>query len=158
MKTYIFERKTLIPQPPERVFPFFERPENLAEITPPSMGFEILTPPPVPMQIGTVIDYTVRALGVRLHWRTLITDYRPPYNFVDVQLKGPYKFWHHTHRFERHPEGTLMYDRVVYALPFGWLGRLIHALAVRRQLSAIFEFREKVIKNQNVQLKGSGII
>lgn len=147
MKTYTLERETLIKHQPEKVFSFFERPENLSRLTPPSMGFRILTPSPVPMHTGAVIDYTVKALGRRFHWRTLITDYRPPREFVDVQLKGPYRLWHHTHLFEAHPEGTLMRDRVVYALPFGIAGRLVHALAVRKQLMKIFDYRKQMIKN-----------
>ena len=147
MKVYILERTQPVKKPLEEVFAFFERPENLSKITPPSLGFEILTPGPVAMHTGAIIDYTIKPMGPRLHWRTLITDYDPPHKFVDVQLKGPYKFWHHTHTFEQTDEGTLITDRVRYILPFGILGRLAHALLVKRQLKNIFDFRRRVIEN-----------
>jgi ligand-binding SRPBCC domain-containing protein len=146
MNTYTLEKETVIDRPLAEVFPFFARPENLARITPPSMDFQILTPSPIKMQSGTVIDYTVRVLGFRVHWRTLITDYDPPHCFVDQQIKGPYKMWHHTHTFEERGGRTIMRDRVVYALPFGPLGRLVRRLSVKRQLDKIFSHREQIIK------------
>ncbi|MBN1211846.1 MAG: SRPBCC family protein [candidate division Zixibacteria bacterium] len=142
----MLERTQLVKKPLEEVFAFFERPENLSKITPSSLGFEILTPEPIAMQTGAIIDYTVKPLGTRLHWRTLITNYEPPYKFVDVQLKGPYKFWHHTHTFEQTVEGTLITDRVRYILPFGFLGRLAHGLLVKRQLEYIFDYRRRIIE------------
>jgi ligand-binding SRPBCC domain-containing protein len=145
MKIYTLIRTQEVNKPLEEVFAFFERPENLARITPPSLGFEILTPGPIAMRTGTVIDYTVRPLGPRLHWRTLITEYIPPYKFVDVQLEGPYKFWHHIHSFEKTATGTLITDRVKYILPFGFLGRLAHGLMVKGQLENIFDYRRIVI-------------
>ena len=141
MTKYIFRRSQFVGRPVAEVFAFFEKPENLAKITPGSVGFEILTPTPIPMRTGVVIDYTIRVLGVRQHWTTLITDYEPPYRFVDVQLKGPYLFWHHTHRFESIDGGTMMHDTVEYVMPFGPLGRMIHALFVKRQLRSIFDYR-----------------
>ena len=146
MKIYTLEITQLVKKPLEEVFAFFERPENLSKITPPTAGFEILTPGKITMQTGAIIDYTVRPLGPRLHWRTLITDYDPPHKFIDVQLKGPYKFWHHTHTFEKTKEGTLITDRVRYILPFGILGRLAHVLVVKRQLNNIFDYRRRVIE------------
>ena len=146
MTPHHLRREITLPLPPDQLFRFFERPENLALLTPPEMGFQIMTPGPLEMRQGAVIDYSVGIFGVRMHWRTLIAEYDPPYRFVDMQLKGPYKLWHHTHRFEPHPEGTLMHDRVVYVLPFGILGRLMHSLVVKKQLNDIFSFRERVIK------------
>jgi ligand-binding SRPBCC domain-containing protein len=97
------------------------------------------------MQSGTLIDYTVRATGFPVRWTTLITDYEPPYRFVDVQLKGPYSFWHHTHTFEAVDGGTMIKDTVRYVLPFGILGRAVHRLLVRRQLRKIFEYRQEFV-------------
>jgi ligand-binding SRPBCC domain-containing protein len=145
MRTFTLEYETTIDRPLAEVFPFFSRPENLARITPPAMGFDILTPSPIEMKSGAVIDYTVKVLGLRVHWRTLISDYNPPHGFVDQQLKGPYVLWHHTHTFREANGKTIMGDRVVYALPFGWLGRLVHRLFVRSQLERIFQYRSKVI-------------
>lgn len=146
MTYHTLERSQVIPRPLREVFAFFASPENLAKITPGTVGFEILTPSPIVMQTGAVIDYTIRVFGIRQHWTTLITDYTPPHGFVDVQLKGPYRFWHHTHRFEEVAEGTRVIDRVRYVLPFGPLGRLVHAAFVRRQLDGIFDFRRLAIE------------
>lgn len=133
----------------EEVFAFFDRPENLAVITPPSLGFVVLTPSPITMKQGALIDYTVRGLpGLRMRWTTLISCYEPPFKFVDEQLKGPYSFWHHTHTFEETGEGTVIRDHVRYVLPFGPLGEIAHALFVKRQLEGIFAYRQKVIEDR----------
>jgi ligand-binding SRPBCC domain-containing protein len=145
MKTYSLRREIVVARPIDEVFAFFERPENLAKITPPSLGFHILTPSPINMGVGTLIDYTIKVLGLRRHWTTLIAEYDPPRRFVDVQLKGPYTFWHHTHLFEPVGDGTRITDVVRYVVPFGFLGQLANALVIRRQLSHIFAFRAEVL-------------
>ena len=147
MKIYTLTREQVIHRPLDEVFAFFAKPENLAKITPDTVGFVILTPTPISMQVGAVIDYTIKVFGLRRYWTTMISDYKPPHKFVDVQLKGPYEFWHHTHTFEACAEGTIVRDTVRYVLPFGWLGRLAHALVVKRQLRQIFDFRSKVIED-----------
>ena len=145
MKIHTLERTQLIKRPIEEVFAFFERPENLAVITPPSLGFLILTPSPIRMQTGALIDYSVRILGVRMHWTTMISEYQPPFRFVDIQLKGPYTFWYHTHTFKEVEGGTEAGDLVRYVLPMGPLGTLMHNMVVKRQLAEIFDFRTRVI-------------
>ncbi|MBI1317459.1 MAG: CDP-paratose 2-epimerase [Candidatus Hydrogenedens sp.] len=145
MKMHVLERKQLVPQPLEAVFPFFATPENLERITPPHLGMNIITPPPIPMREGALFDYIVKLRGLPMRWTTLITDYNPPHRFVDVQLKGPYSFWHHTHTFEETPEGTLLGDRVCYLLPMGPLGSIAHTLFVKRDLESVFAFRRKII-------------
>ena len=145
MKTYQLHHTQLIKKSLPEVFSFFENPANLAKITPPKLGFQILTPSPIQMGKGSLIDYTVRIMGFPVRWTSLIAEYDPPHKFVDVQLKGPYSFWHHTHLFEKHPDGTLIKDIVHYCLQFGVLGNLIQVLFVKRQLSGIFTYREKVI-------------
>ncbi len=145
MKVYTLQREQEVKRPRAEVFGFFSKPENLARITPPSLGFVILTPTPIDMHAGTVIDYTIRALGMRIHWTTLISSFEPPYRFVDVQLRGPYAFWHHTHTFEEIDSGTIIKDDVHYALPFGPFGEIAHALTVRRQLRSIFKYRRNII-------------
>lgn len=147
MTVHTFEHTQTIPALRERVFAFFQVPENLAHITPPSMGFRILTPSPIEMRTGALIDYTVRIFGIPVRWRTLITTYDPPRMFVDEQLKGPYSFWHHTHAFIEQEECTLMVDTVRYALPFGPLGKIAHAMVVRRQIERIFAYRAEFIMN-----------
>lgn len=138
---HILEREQFITQPLSEVFAFFERPENLAEITPPGMRFRIRSESPVEMRRGAVIDYTISLLGLRLKWRSRISTYEPPHMFVDVQERGPYALWEHTHTFEEVEGGTLVRDVVRYEMPFGPLGRLAHTLWVRRQLERIFDFR-----------------
>jgi hypothetical protein len=142
---YVLERKLFLPVPPDEAFRFFDRPENLADVTPAELGFRILTPSPIAMKEGALIDYTIRVLGMPVRWTTLITSYDPPRGFVDQQLRGPYSFWHHTHAFRAVDGGTEMTDTVRYLLPFGPLGALAHSVAVRRQLEGIFDHRSRVI-------------
>jgi ligand-binding SRPBCC domain-containing protein len=144
VKTYELSREQTVPRPRREVFEFFSRPENLGKITPAGLGFKILTPLPLELQRGSVIDYVLRIAGLPVRWRTLITAFDPPHRFVDEQLSGPYDFWHHTHTFEEVDGGTRITDRVRYTLPLGPLGELAHALFVRRQLRKIFEHRRKV--------------
>jgi len=146
MKTYFLHKEQRINRPLKEVFPFFERPENLAKITPPSLGFVVLTPSPIEMKAGAVIDYRISVNGIPMKWRSLISAYEPPAMFVDEQVKGPYALWHHTHTFREADGGTVIEDAVRYALPFGPLGRIAHALFVRRRLEAIFAYRTKVIE------------
>jgi ligand-binding SRPBCC domain-containing protein len=145
MKLHVYETEQLVPGPPEAVFAFFDRPENLVRVTPPRLRFQLLTPTPIRMREGALIDYAVRLGGLSVRWRSLVTAYEPPHRFVDEQLCGPYSFWHHTHAFAAAEGGTLVTDRVVYALPLGPLGELAHALFVRRQVAAIFAHRRRAI-------------
>jgi hypothetical protein len=144
--TYRLERRQWLPLPPAAVFPFFERPENLARITPPWLDFRILTPPPIRVAQAVTIDYTIRVLGVRTRWRSLIAEYDPPRSFRDVQLIGPYRLWDHRHRFRAENGGTVVEDEVFYQLSCGPVGRLAHALFVRRRLDAIFDYRRERIE------------
>jgi hypothetical protein len=147
MQCYTLQRQQWVARALDRVFPFFARPENLALITPPGLGFRLLTPAPVTMEAGRVIDYTIRVLGLPVRWRTLITRYDPPHCFVDEQIAGPYSFWHHTHRFRELNGGTLLEDEVQYALPLMLAGPargLVHALYVRPALGRIFDYRQQI--------------
>jgi ligand-binding SRPBCC domain-containing protein len=145
MVVHQFHRKQIIRKNRAEVFSFFENPSNLAFITPPKLGFKILTPTPIPMADGTVIDYTVRVAGLPVRWTSVINDYQPGQKFVDVQIRGPYAFWHHTHLFHEHPSGTEVEDIVRFSLPMGFLGNMIQRFLVRPQLNAIFDYREKVL-------------
>lgn len=143
-RSFRLVREQRVDRPLERVFPFFERPENLALITPPSLGFRLLTPLPVEMEQGRLIDYKIRVLGLRIRWRSLISTYQPPHCFVDEQVIGPYARWHHTHRFENTGSGTRLIDEVHYALPSVLPDTL--AMAIQRwylqpELQRIFDFR-----------------
>lgn len=153
MSLHFLEREQFVPRGRDEVFAFFAQPENLAEFTPSWLGFEMLTPSPVPMHAGALIDYRIRLGCVPVRWRTMITAFEPPHRFVDEQLLGPYSYWHHTHAFTERDGGTLITDRVKYLMPLGVLGRLAHALVVGRQLDAIFGMRRREID----RLLGAGV-
>ena len=148
MKYYELDMEQFIDQPVEKVFEFFSRPENLEEITPPRLGFTIMTPSPIPMEKGSLIDYTIRILGFPVHWRTLITSYDPPHGFVDEQIKGPYVLWHHRHSFKKENSGTIIRDTVRYAVPLGIIGRFLNLIWIRKDLKDIFAYRRKFIANK----------
>lgn len=148
MTVYLLRRAQTVALPLETVFAFFARPENLERITPDDLGFSILTPGPIEMKAGALIDYTIRLMGVPLRWTTLITTYQPPQCFIDEQLRGPYAFWHHRHLFRETDDGTEIIDEVHYALRGGVLAPLIHRLFVRRQLERIFDHRARIIEGE----------
>jgi ligand-binding SRPBCC domain-containing protein len=138
---YQLERQQFFPYPREEVFAFFADAYNLEAITPDFLHFRILTPRPIMMQAGTLIDYTLRLFGIPLQWQTRIETFEPPHRFTDSQLHGPYSHWHHLHEFFEVPGGTLVRDHVDYALPFGLLGTVAHACLLRRTLDRIFDDR-----------------
>jgi ligand-binding SRPBCC domain-containing protein len=135
---YIIESEVWLPRPREEVFAFFADAFNLQELTPPWLNFRILTPTPIDMRQGALIDYRIRLYGLPVGWRTEITEWEPPRRFVDTQLNGPYRLWRHEHTFTEQDGGTLVADRVEY-VPRG--GRLVQALFVRRDLERIFSYR-----------------
>jgi len=142
MHLFTLDRAQWLAQPIGTVFPFFAAAENLEAITPPWLGFKILTPQPIAMHAGTLIDYRIKLHGLPMRWRTEITSWEPPFKFVDAQLKGPYRRWIHTHTFEERDGGTLCRDHVEYAVPGGVV---IERLFVRRQVEAIFAYRQQVL-------------
>lgn len=147
MATYVLTAKQFVPADLDRTWAFFSDPANLARLTPPSMGFVVHSAPSA-MHEGQLIDYTVRPLlGIPARWQTRIDSVEPKRTFTDTQLRGPYRRWVHSHRFTAVEGGTLVEDRVEYRLPFGPLGRLAHALAVRARLEEIFRYREAAIQS-----------
>ena len=142
---YTLYRSQWLRLPLHETFAFFERPSNLPLITPPSLGFSILTPDPIVMRRGLTLDYQVRVFGMRRHWRSVVSEYDPPFGFRDEQVIGPYRLWDHRHRFWRQDGGTTIEDFVVYAPPLGPVGALLDRLSIRRQLREIFDFRSRRI-------------
>lgn len=139
------EREQILPGMPEEVFPFFADARNLEALTPPFLGFRILTPLPIEMREGTLIDYSLSLFGAPMRWKTRIAVWEPGVRFVDEQLSGPYALWRHTHSFERRGAGTLMRDVVEYREPLGPLGTLAHHLFVARTVERIFDFRREAV-------------
>lgn len=142
----ILHRETIIHRPLTEVFDFFSKAENLNVLTPPELSFKILTPAPVNMKAGTIIDYKIRLMGVPFHWKTLISRWEPGRAFVDEQVRGPYKKWVHLHSFEEHPEGTKMTDRVEYEIPGGFLSYPVLRWFVSPKVQSIFDYREKALR------------
>lgn len=138
-------RSQLVRRPRPEVFAFFADPENLEAITPDDLRFQIVTPRPIAMRAGATIEYRLRLLGIGFGWLTRIEEFEPEERFVDVQVKGPYRTWRHTHAFREVPEGTLVLDSVEYELPAGLVGDAVHALFVRRRVAHIFDHRMKRI-------------
>jgi ligand-binding SRPBCC domain-containing protein len=137
MTEHFLEWKTAIPAHREAVFAFFSDAANLERLTPRSLGFRILTQAPIAMAEGTLIDYAIRLHGIPMRWRTRICNWDPPSGFIDEQIKGPYRKWVHQHIFEETLSGTIMADRVCYALPLAPLGELAFPL-VCSELQKIF--------------------
>ncbi len=142
----VIEREQLIGRERGEVFAFFADALNLEALTPPWLHFAVLTAAPIEMRTGAEIAYRMRLHGLPVRWLTRIEEWQPQSRFVDRQLRGPYRLWHHTHTFEEREGGTLMRDRVRYAIPFGPVGRLAEGLFVRRDLESIFDYRRDAVE------------
>jgi ligand-binding SRPBCC domain-containing protein len=145
-ESYVLERKQWVASPRERVFEFFSDARNLEALTPPWLNFAILPGGPAQIAAGAIIRYQLAWHGIPIRWKTEIARWEPPHEFEDVQISGPYRVWRHTHRFDAIRGGTDMTDVVRYSLPFGPLGRAVHAAVVRRNLEQIFDYRRDRIR------------
>ena len=142
MIVHTFQTELWLPLTPEELFPFFADAANLNAITPPWLSFQIVTPPPIEMREGVLIDYKLRVRGLPLRWRTRIKVWQPPHRLVDEQLRGPYRQWIHEHTFEPRDGGTLARDVVRYAVPFDFIA---HRWLVRPDIDRIFQFRSEAL-------------
>lgn len=146
MAEHVLEREQIIRRPRAEVFAFFADAANLERITPPELNFHIITPQPIDIKKGALIDYQLKLRGIPLTWKTEITDWNPPHSFVDTALRSPYKQWIHLHMFEEGESGeTIMRDIVRYRLPFEPFGDIAH-FYVKKELAYIFDYRRKVIE------------
>jgi len=142
-KTYLLERAQLLEHPLDHVFAVFSDAANLEALTPPALKFKIITPLPIEMAEGALIDYRLQLYGAPFRWRTRIDVYEPQQRFVDFQLRGPYKLWRHEHEFYETHGGVLMIDRVHYQIPYWLAGRFAHVAFVRSSLEQIFDYRRE---------------
>jgi ligand-binding SRPBCC domain-containing protein len=143
MYAYRLTRTQLIPRPIEETFAFFADAANLEAITPEWLHFQILTSDRIKIHAGACIEYRLRWRFFPFSWLTEIRTWEPPFRFVDVQKRGPYKLWEHEHTFDAVSGGTLVCDAVRYALPFGVWGRMAHFCFVSRDLDSIFDYRAR---------------
>lgn len=144
-RTYEKFEEQWVPVPVEKLWPYFCDEKNLEALTPPMLRFEVLGKSTPEIQAGTLIDYRLSLNGLPFGWKTRIEDWVPNQKFVDLQLKGPYSLWHHTHEFLPMAGGTLMRDRVLFRLPLGLLGDFAASWKVVRDVDSIFQYRRKVI-------------
>jgi ligand-binding SRPBCC domain-containing protein len=143
MKIRNFAAEVLLPASRSRVFPFFSDAGNLNKLTPPWLNFQILTPLPIEMRVGALIEYRIRIHGIPVRWKTRITEWEPPNYFVDEQISGPYRQWIHRHTFEERGDSTLARDEVAYAVPLDFL---MHNAFVRPDIEKIFAYRTEVLQ------------
>ena len=145
MQIHQFSSEIWLGRPIEEVFAFFSDAANLDSITPPWLSFRTITRQPIEMHAGTVIDYKLRVRGFPVCWRTEITEWEPPYHFLDEQIRGPYRLWIHAHEFQSRNGGTLVCDTVRYAVPFDWL---LHKFVVRPDVQRIFSYRADCLRRR----------
>lgn len=142
---YELHREQWIGRSRDEIFEFFSDARNLEALTPPWLKFRILSPAPIPMAAGAEIQYQLAWHGIPVRWKTIIRTWRPMDCFVDVQERGPYALWEHTHTFIPEAGGTRIVDQVRYRLPLGVLGEVAHRLWVRADIERIFDYRASAI-------------
>jgi ligand-binding SRPBCC domain-containing protein len=149
---FALEAELWLPRRRDELFPFFDDAANLDALSPPWLHFRIVTPAPIVMREGALIDYRLRMHGIPLRWRTRINLWQPPHRFVDEQIRGPYRQWIHEHTFEARDGCTLARDHVRYAVP---LDSLVHRWLVRPDIEKIFQFRAEALRKRFATLPAS---
>jgi ligand-binding SRPBCC domain-containing protein len=144
VKIHELQRELWLPRPLTEIFPFFTEATNLEALTPPWLNFRILSPRPILMRVGTLINYRIVVHGMPFRWQSEITVWEPPHRFVDEQRRGPYRIWRHEHRFAERDKGTIVSDRVQYAVLFD---SVVHRWLVRPDIERIFSFRTKKMQD-----------
>ncbi len=145
MTMHRIERRQVVARSLEETFAFYAQPRNLGRITPRWLRFRLVCGEALTMRRGLRIHYRIHPFGFPQRWTSEITEYDPPFRFVDEQVVGPYKRWRHVHEFRALGDATEIVDTVEYELPLGRLGRLAHSLIVGRQLRTIFDYRERIV-------------
>lgn len=145
MSLHVIEREQIVERPLEEVFAFYSEARNLERLTPDWLSFQVLTPAPIEMRAGSRIEYRLRLHGFPVRWVSQIEVWEPGRCFVDRQVRGPYREWHHRHEFEASGSGTTVRDRVRYEMPFGALGELSRRLFVTRDLERVFDYRQAAV-------------
>ena len=143
MKVHELKRELWLPRPVAEIFPFFAEAANLEALTPPWLNFRILSPRPIPIRLGTLIDYRIVVHGIPFRWQSEITAWEPPHRFVDEQRRGPYRLWRHEHSFSERDGGTSIGDTVHYAVLFD---PIVNRWLVRPDIDGIFDFRTKKMR------------
>jgi ligand-binding SRPBCC domain-containing protein len=134
-----------VPKTPTELWPFFSDAHNLELLTPPFLHFQVLTPVPIAMQVGTRIDYRLRLRGIPIRWRTHIARWEPPFCFADEQERGPYRRWVHTHTFQARDRGTEIGDQVEFEVRGGPLAPLVSRWFVEPDVRRVFDYRAQQI-------------
>ena len=145
MRVHVLERSQRVPLSIDDAFALYGEADNLERITPPWLRFRILDPRPDALRAGARLEYSLVLHRFPVRWTTEIRIWEPPHHFVDFQLRGPYRMWEHTHTFEAVDGGTVIADRIRYAIPYGPLGALAHVAFVRRDLRRIFDYRRDAV-------------
>lgn len=149
LRIHRFEQSQILPISLEDAWDFFSNPRNLDDMTPPELAFRTQSGDDEPMFAGQIIVHRIRLLpGVWTTWVTEIVEVEDRRYFIDEQRSGPYRFWHHLHRFETCEDGVRMLDRVHYALPFHPLSAPMHGLYIRPQLERIFSYRRQILESR----------
>lgn len=149
MKIYTLEAKQTLLVSKSDCWKFFSNPQNLQKITPPDMDFEIKSDLPSKVYAGQIIIYRIKLFpGIKISWVTEIKEVIEEEFFIDEQRFGPYKFWHHQHRFIETSSGIEIHDLVHYSIPFGMIGKIIHRIIIKKKLNRIFQYRRKILEEK----------